>query len=143
MTGGWWARHVGTAFSADGAGDGDGPCHCWGLVRRLYRQHAGIDLPAYGELSASELVAASRAFRIDSAAAPWLPVVGPYRPLGVVVMAGRPEEGARRAPIHCGAMVDDRRLIHIEAASAAVVVPLTHFSVGRRVVAAYRHEALA
>lgn len=138
----WWAPHIGTRFSPTGAGDGDGPCHCWGLARRIYRLHAGIDLPAYGELDASQLARAARMFSADAAARPWLAVFAP-RALDIVVMAGRPESDQRRAPVHCGVMIDDRRLIHIEAASAAVVVPLTHFSVARRIVATYRHEALA
>ena len=45
----WWERYIGLPF-----GDGPGEVTCWGLLRRVYAEQLGIDLPSYGEIAASD-----------------------------------------------------------------------------------------
>lgn len=131
---GWSAPYVGIPF-LDGGRDRAG-CDCWGLVRLVYAEVLGIDLPSYGEIAARDVVAATRQIREASAARPWVPVAGPAQPMDVLVMAGR--------PLHVGVMLDARRVLHVEAATAAVIVEVercTH--VRARRLSLFRHEALA
>lgn len=49
----WSARYLGVPFKLHG--DTLAGCDCWGLVRLVYREELGIDVPAYaGPVSAQE-----------------------------------------------------------------------------------------
>lgn len=131
---GWAIPYVGIPF-VDGGRDRAG-CDCWGLVRLVFAEVLGIDLPTYGEISAREVARVTRTIRDDSAAAPWFPVAGAARPFDVLVMVGR--------PLHVGVMVDARHVLHVEAATAAVIVPVDRAPQVRwRRLSLHRHEALA
>lgn len=126
----WSAGYVGLPF-----GEGPGQVTCWSLVRRVYADQLSIELPEYGEISARDLARIARAMAAGKDDG-WR-VVGQPRALDVVLMrAGR--GGA--AVVHVGVMADDRRLLHVEAATAAVVVPVTHISVAGRIVGYRRYE---
>ncbi|MFG1247609.1 NlpC/P60 family protein [Xanthobacter flavus] len=131
---GWANPYVGIPFLAGGR-DCAG-CDCWGLVRLVYSEVLGIDLPTYGEISAGDLARVTRTIRDDSAVAPWLPIEGEARAFDVLVMAGR--------PLHVGVMIDARHVLHVEAATAAVIVPAARSPHVRwRRLSLHRHEALA
>ena len=126
----WSAVYIGLPF-----GEGQGQVTCWSLVRRVYLDRLGVDLPAYGEISARDLgqIARTMAVQKDDG---WR-MVGRPRALDVVLMrSGR----GGVAVVHVGVMVDESRLMHVEAATAAVVVPVTHISVAGRIVG-YRRYA--
>lgn len=130
MTAPWFAPYVGLPF-----GEGPGEVTCWELVRRVYADQLGEALPAYGEISARDLVRVARAMegaKDDGWFAP-----ADRRALDVCLMRG-PSGG--RLVVHVGVLVDAARLLHVEAASAAVIVPLTHFSVAGRILG-YRRRA--
>lgn len=122
----WWAKYIGLPF-ADG-GRGPAEFDCWGLVRAVYSDRLGVELPAYGEISARDLVKVARAMR-DGADDGWLQV-SEQRELDVVLM----RNGSGGAVVHVGVMVNSTRLLHVEAATASAVVPLKHFSVRGRIV---------
>jgi hypothetical protein len=92
-------------------------------------------LPAYGEISARDLMRVARA--MDAAKDDGWAVPADRRALDVCLM--RAPTGGRRV-VHVGVLVDAARLLHVEAASAAVIVPLTHFSVAGRILG-YRRRA--
>ncbi len=119
----WEAAYVGRPF-----GVGPGEVTCWSLVRDVYRDRRGVTLPEYGEIDARDLVRIAAAMEAGADDG-WAPV-DPPRELDVVLMRGWRGRGV----VHVGVMVDDRRLLHVEEASATVVVPLTHRSVARRIV---------
>lgn len=126
----WWERYIGLPF-----GEGPGEVTCWSLVVKVYADRLGIALPAYGEISAADLSRIARtmeARKDDGWVAPDAPGVH-----DVVLMRG-PRSGSR--VLHVGVMVDDRRLLHVEEASAAVVVPVDHWSVSGRILG-YRRRA--
>lgn len=121
----WWAGLVGVPF-ADG-GRGPHAYDCWGLVRRIYAEQLGVELPAYGEISAKDLARIARA--MDGGKDDGWQECGP-EPMAVVLM--RSGRGGRRV-VHVGVMVDSFKMIHVEEAAATAVVPITHFSVAGRI----------
>lgn len=131
---GWAIPYVGIPFE-DG-GRSRRACDCWGLVVTVYREVLGIDLPGHGEISAHDMARASHRIRTDSAMAPWVPVTGPAQAMDVLVMRGR--------PLHVGVMVDAGHVLHVEAATASVIVPVERSPQVRwRRLSLHRHEALA
>lgn len=129
----WVAPYVGLPF-----GEGPGEVTCWSLVARVYADRLGIELPAYGEISASDLLAVARAMDAGQGRAPWAAVDVP-RAHDVCLM--RSGQGGGRRVVHVGVMADPAHVLHVEAASAAVVVPVTHFSVAGRILGYRRYSA--
>lgn len=126
----WWGRYIGLPF-----GEGPGEVTCWGLVRRVYANHLGVDLPEYGEISARDLVRIARAMgrgKDDG----WRAVEQP-QPFDVCLMRG--SSGAA-VVVHVGVVTLPGFILHVEAASAAVVVPVGGFSVAGRIMG-YRRLA--
>lgn len=126
----WWHPYVGLPF-----GEGAGAWHCWGLVCLVYRDQLGIDLPDY-PIGAADHRAVHRAIAEGQDGARWEPVETP-RAFDVAVM-----RNARTGRIgHVGVMVDRGQVLHVEAATASVVVPVGHFSVRDRIAGFRRHVA--
>ncbi len=111
--------------------------HCWGLVCRVYADTLGIILPTYGDVAAHDLIRVSREMKKGKAAEVWSAVSEPAE-LDVVLMRS-PRGG--RAVVHVGVAVDRTRLLHVEDASAAVVVPMAHVSVAGRIVGFRRYAS--
>jgi len=110
---------------ADG-GRGPDVFDCWGLVRAIYREHLGVDLPSYGEIRAADLRAVARAMGAGKDAEIWAPAKAP-REFDVVIM--RDGRGGRRV-VHVGVMVDATRVLHTtKTTGGAVIVPLAHTSI--------------
>lgn len=129
----WWGAYVGLPF-------GEGPRQetCWSLVARVYRERLAIELPPYGEISARDLLAVARAIEAGKRRVEVWRMVDDPRAFDVCLMrAGR--GGA--AVVHVGVMVDPARVLHVEEATAAVVVPVRHFSIAGRVTGYARHVA--
>ena len=120
----WWECYIGLPF-----GDGTGEVTCWGLVRRVYADRLGVDLPAYGEISAHELLRVARA--IDAGKDDGWQVCTDLQAHDVALMRA---PGTGQRIVHVGVMVDALQLLHVEVASAAVVVPITHWSVAGRLM---------
>lgn len=137
----WANRYVGLSYADDGI---TGGYHCWSLVRLVLAEQCGVDVPTYGDISATNLIAAARAVSRDHVLDPWLLVDEP-QPFDVVVMLARVKfdgGGSRRVPSHVGIMVDRERLLHIEAGLDAVMVSLNHPSIRFRLHQLIRHRAL-
>lgn len=117
----WWAPYIGTPFAE---------CHCWGLVRRVYRDMLHVDLPEYGEISARDLVKIAREIR-TACDTTWERVFDP-RPFDVVTMR------ARKTVVHVGVVTRPGWLLHTEEACDAVTVPMDHISVRGRIVGYWR-----
>lgn len=129
----WTGDYVGIPF-ADGGRDRNG-CDCWGLVALVYREQLQIELPAYGDISAHDLVqVASKISAGADDAEVWLPVTEP-RMYDVVVMRAWGE----RIAGHVGIYVDGS-VLHSEAKTDTVMVPLSHFTVVRRIVGFRRNR---
>lgn len=127
----WVAPYIGLPF-----GEGPGRVTCWSLVVRVYADRLGVVLPAYGEVSAADLMRVARAMRDGSGASDgWRAVAAPAE-FDVALMRGA--QGGQ-AVVHVGVVVGATRLLHVEAASHAVLVPLDHWSVRDRILGYRRH----
>ncbi len=130
----WLTRYLGLPF-LDG-GRGPGGCDCWGLVRLVYERELGIELPSYGDTSAHDLMRAARAIDAGKDGEAWRPVqAGALQPFDVVVM----RYAGRRLVGHVGLATGPRSVLHIEEFSAAVHIPLNHWSIRERIACYRRH----
>lgn len=130
----WHARYVGIPF-ADGGRTLAG-CDCWGLVRLIYRHELALDLPSYGDTSAADLVRAARAIDTGKDGGSWQAVqASALEPFDVVVM----RYAGRRLVGHVGLATDRQTVLHVEASTAAVCVPLDHWSIRERIACYRRH----
>lgn len=119
----WWERYVGLPF-----GDAEGEVTCWGLVVAVYARELGIELPVYGEISAHDLLRVAKAMKAGDDGC-WRSPVAPAA-FDVVLMRG-PNGG--QAVVHVGVMIDGQRMLHVEEACDAVIVPITDWTVARRI----------
>lgn len=149
MTGTRWAeRYVGVPF-VDGGRTLAG-CDCWGLVRIVLADAAGLELPTYDAISAHDLIRVARQVGRMAGAGPWSTAVpiGQERALDVAVLrVHRTVErgfGANpRMPAHVGVIVAAGMILHAQAGVCSVIQPLADQEIGRRILGIYRHEALA
>lgn len=133
------ARYVGLPFVR--RKDGRPGFECWDLIRRVYSDVVNIELPEYGEISAEQLNKVADAFDEGMASETWVSAITPQA-LDVLVMLAR-DKGLGRRHRHVGVMVDEYRVLHLEANTDSVVVPITHGSVKFRLAGFFRHKALA
>jgi cell wall-associated NlpC family hydrolase len=124
----WWDSYIGLPF-----GEGPGEVTCWSLVVRVYAERIGVTLPAYGEISAADLARVARTMEADKDAG-WVPPAKPAA-FDVALMRGTGAGiGTGRRVVHVGVLTDPDHILHVEAASAAVRVPLSHWSVSGRLL---------
>lgn len=127
----WWGRYVGLPF-----GEGPGEVTCWSLIARVYRDELGVELPAYGEIDARDLVQVARTMGREQLGEPWRAVADPEALDVAIMRSGR----GGRAICHVGVMTSASQILHVEAATSAVVVPTSHFSIRGR-IAGFRRYA--
>jgi cell wall-associated NlpC family hydrolase len=129
----WVAPYVGLPFKVGGR-DRSG-CDCWGLVWLIYREHAGVTLPSYSETPADDLLQCIREIKAAITTPTWRRIErGALAKLDVAVMF------TGRLLTHVGLMVDGERLIHVEEATSAVVVPIGSPFVKNRIAGFYRFQ---
>lgn len=131
----WIEKYVGIPFQ-DG-GRGWHGLDCWGLVRLVLKTECGIEVPSYGEISATELSAIAKEVSGEIKKEPWHPVNQPEM-FDVAVMH------RHVAPVHVGIIValDPARMLHIEKATHSVFVEVSHPSVKFRSIIYFRHRDL-
>lgn len=134
----WVERYIGLPF-LDGGRTLAG-CDCWGLVRLVYWRELGLDLPSYGDTSALDLVRAAHAIGWGKDAGPWQAVpASALQPFDVVVM----RYAGRRLTGHVGLATGRQTVLHVEASTAAVNVPLNHLTIRERIECYRRHARRA
>jgi cell wall-associated NlpC family hydrolase len=132
-----WQRYVGLPFLSGGRSYE--AVDCWGLVRLVFREVHGIELPGYGDIDAYALVKVAREMERGMDGEVWHPVQpGEVRPFDVCAMH---LPGGSRVG-HVGLMIGRDDLLHAEEESGSVIVPLTHFSVRERIACFRRHHML-
>lgn len=137
----WAEKYMGLSFIDGGR---DFPAvDCWGLVRLVLAREAGVDLPAYGDISAHDLMKVAHEMGSAQVSGPWRPVTSNLRALDVVAMRANPTAtGHRRAVVHVGVMTGPDKMMHIEEGSGVHHVAVSHYTVRPRIVGYWRHEAL-
>jgi len=132
----WWDKYVGLPFK-DGA-RGPHEFDCWGIVQSSYRDHCGIDLPTYGDISAMDVIAVVKAMSKGIRENIWTPVEIPQE-FDLCLM----KTGSKPFPGHIGVMVSGTRLIHACPDANVVVVDRTHHTVKHRIIGYLRHKCLS
>lgn len=128
----WTADYIGKPF-ADG-GRGPGSYDCWGLIFSVYRDRLGIDLPAYGEISAADILRIRREISTRVGDDIWDRVQHPQE-FDVAVM--RLPTG--KAHGHVGVMVNSRCVMHVERASHVAIERIDGVTIRNRILGFYRH----
>lgn len=129
----WSAKYIGLPFDTH-------QFNCWGLVRRVLQDECGIAVPAYGEISADDLLQAARQVAHDIRSDVWRKMDSP-REFDVVLMTAK--EGGHRVFGHVGIMTSTTRVLHVWKETAAVNMDISHARVRETIVGFYRHEALS
>jgi hypothetical protein len=138
----WVGSYVGLPFSDDGLTRSG--LHCWGLVRLVLMEQAGLEVPSYGESSAADLLDAARHFRDGPCNDLWPKAVEPFRPFDVVLMtAMETVNGAtHRLPAHCGVMCSETEVLHIWRETHSVIMARDHPRIRHKIIGTYRHRDL-
>lgn len=120
----------------DGGRDWTG-CDCWGLVRLVLAEQAGLALPSFDTVTGAEIGGT-----IAEQAEEWLPVRPGYEQrFDAVVMASTID--GRSAEIHIGIITRPGFVLHSEERLGPVHVPLRHPAIRHRVRRILRHKVLA
>ena len=133
----WCQKYVGLPF-LDGGRTTRG-IDCWGLVRLVFAEEKGIELPTYGDVSASDLRAIAEAIEAEiEKHETWLPAHPALpQPFDVVIMK------RREKPVHIGVLVTESKMLHVEEATAAIIVDLDGRTIKQRVSKILRHRSFA
>lgn len=136
----WAGAYVGIPYRDHGC-DGAG-CDCWGLVRLIYAERAGIVLPPFAGETDSEGV--GRCVEAARASGTWRRVDSPPQSFDVAEMVSvlRGRGGWCYPPLHAGVVVAPGWLIHTEIATGARLVRTEARSLGRRIAGYWRHREI-
>lgn len=120
-------------------------CDCFGLVRLILAEQAGIILPLNDLIDPQDGPAVSEA--VYQEAAMWILVhAGQERTFDVVVLRA-PFKGSDGqsygGDVHMGIVTRPGYLLHTEQRNGPMHVPFSHHSVRNRIRRIYRHKALA
>lgn len=112
---------------------------CYGCVRHVLYDQAGLELPSYDLISASDTLRVMRAMQREREVRVWVPVTR-ARPLDVVLMAHcrRPE-----LYVHVGIMVSATQMLHCEEAAGTHLADVRDQLVEARIRGTFRHHRLA
>jgi cell wall-associated NlpC family hydrolase len=128
----WTDQYIGIPFAFDGR-DRAG-CDCWGLVRLVYAEDLGIDLPEVkGRLTDHSTASLLRVARtIDQGLTDWVPVETP-RPYDLVIF----RKG--RVNTHVGLVCGPGQMLHICEGIDAVVEPYAGLAWKNKIHGFYRY----
>lgn len=126
----FWLRYLAVPYRLHGR-DLNG-WDCFGAVRYILNNHAGVRLPLWDMVSAAEILR-------QSARPEW--VRQSKAKVFDVVCMDEPTMDGRR-PLHVGIMVDEMHMLHSEKQIGTVCVPTTHATVRHRIRTLYRHRQL-
>ena len=124
------APYIGLPF-----GTGPGQVTCWSLVRRVYAEQFGLDLPEFGDIDPRDLVRVARQMQRGDDGLIWRE---PSVPLPGDLIAMRGARGGR-AICHVGLLAAPGQMLHAEEGTGAVLVPLDHYTIRHRVAGFRRY----
>lgn len=120
----------------DGGRDRAG-CDCWGIMRLVLAEQAGLELPSFDTVTAAGIGGT-----IAEQAEQWLPVeAGHEQRFDAVVMASTID--GISSEIHLGIVTRPGFVLHSEERLGPVHIPLRHPAIRHRVRRILRHKVLA
>ncbi|MES2753776.1 MAG: NlpC/P60 family protein [Pseudomonadota bacterium] len=127
-----WGIYVGLPF-----GDGPDEVTCWSLIRLVFKDVRGTDLPPYGDISAYDLGRVARGMKAEAQSGRWSTVIDPA-PLDVVLMRSARGSG----PVcHVGLIAGVGMMLHAEENTGSALVALDHYTVKGRILGMRRFTA--
>lgn len=112
---------------------------CWGLVRLVHLEEAGVEIPSYGDISETNLLRVVREIRAGLENDIWVDVGNqPRRAMDVVVMSKL--DAVERFPYHVGIMLSETKMLHTVRAVGSHTTKLKDPTV--KVIAFRRHKDL-
>lgn len=108
---------------------------CWGLVRLVYRNEAGIHLPAYDANYQASRDHIGVADLIESEISAWRQVESPA-PLDLVILT------IGGVPCHCGVAISEDEMLHVLQGCACVRERFASPRWANRIEGFYRHRDL-
>jgi cell wall-associated NlpC family hydrolase len=126
----WWRPYIGLPF-----GTGPGQVTCWSLVRRVYADWLGTDLPEFGDIDPRDLYRVAREIQRGDDGLTWCEPSVPLPGDVVLMRSGR----GGRAICHVGVLAAPGRVLHAEEATGTVLVSLDHYSIRARVAGFRRY----
>ena len=119
---------------------------CWGLVRMVLMNEAGIEVPAYADVGWRDRGDRQKlADYISEESKLWQDVT-PYRNGRINLRGGRKYDLvvmlARGFPIHIGILTEPGRLLHVERSGDSSIERLDSIKFRNRVAAFFRHRDL-
>lgn len=110
-------------------------CDCWGLLRLVYREQRGIDVPSYSEDYVTAADRKALAGLIAGELEPWREIeAGNERTFDAVLM----REG--RFPRHIGIVTESGRLLHVSSGASSLIERYREGALQHRVVGFYRYR---
>lgn len=130
----WAAKYIGLPYMAPGRSSQG--LNCWGLVRMVLEEQAGIVLPSYRGTRDTEAE-----FRRAIIGSDWMKAMPPQA-FDVMLMV-TPTGPCRAAPMHVGVMVTPRIVLHVDEGMTSCMVSAAHPTVMGRFHGYYRHISRA
>lgn len=150
----WSAKYVGIPYVENGRSSLKG-LDCWGLIRTIYLNERNIELPLYGEVSATELLRVTRmiqaSIQVDAQTGqdlPWKKIAEehPLQEFDICYMTGSyrgADHKMHSAEIHVGIIAEIRLgipyILHTQPTFDSVILPATHVSLRHRIKGFCRH----
>jgi len=126
-----FSQYIGIPFKSRGR-DRNG-VDCWGLLRLIYREQLGIELPSYGEEYDSALDYRAVLTTIERHMHEWKPVTD-ARIWDAVLLR------IRGLPIHLGTVIGEGRMIHVTRGISTCIEGYTSPLWRDRILGFFRHE---
>lgn len=127
----WVAPYIGIPFRDRGR-ERSG-CDCWGLVRMVLAERAGVALPSYSDEYLSAQDRRHLEGVIVGQMGSWFAVDAP-QPLDVILM--------RRLSVaaHIGVAVTPNHVLHVESGRTSAVERMSRSGLSQSIVGYYRHK---
>lgn len=123
----WVALYIGLPFRDRGRTRAG--LDCWGLMRLVFREQTGKDLPDIPYRSTAD--ARNIGQWIEDAAPQWREVAGYESVMDIALFAAN--------PLHVGMVVGDGQILHIEEDTCSVVESYRSSRWGNRLLGVYRY----